>query len=631
MVKIYFKEEKILNKAFKAALIVLSISMVGCSGGGTSTVTLTPATLPNAPTSTFASAKSSTQIDITWTDNSGNEDGFKIERSTDGTNFTQIATVVTSVTTFTNTGLEPATTYHYRVQAFNSNGVSNYSNISSATTQNAPLGAPSVPSGLSATTISGTQIDLKWTDNSSNEDGFKIERGNDGISFTEIAQVTANITVYSNTGLAGSTKYYFRVRAYNLAGNSTYSSTASSTTFGTPTSKPADPSELSTVAVSSSQINLNWTDNSTNEDKFIVERSLDSANFTEIGTVVSGINVFGNIGLSPSTRYYYRVKAANSAGDSNYSNIADATTFSAPASPPSAPSSLATIVISSTQIDLSWNDNSSNEDDFKLERSTDGNTFAPLVTLGANVTNYNDTGLLPSTQYWYRVKAHNSAGDSNYSNVAFATTQAAPVIPPAAPTGLIATAASSSVINLIWTDNSNNEIEFWIERSINNNVNFVQIATVAAGVSSYSNIGLTANTTYFYRVRASNTAGQSGFSNEVNATTQAASPIPTAPSGLVVTGTTQTTVSLAWTDNSFNEDGFKLDRGIDSFDKLGNPTVLWVVNYRTVGVNVTTFTDTGLTQGKRYYYRVRAYNLAGSSSYSNTLSVITTGGPDPGQ
>jgi hypothetical protein len=91
---------------------------------------------------------------------------------------------------------------------------------------------------------------------------------------------------------------------------------------------------------------------------------------------------------------------------------------------------------------------------------------------------------------------------------------------PAAPTGLAASAVSSSQINLSWTDNASNETGFKIERKTGSGGTWSQVATVGAGVTGYSNTGLSASTTYTYRVRATNSAGDSGYSNEANATTQ---------------------------------------------------------------------------------------------------------------
>jgi hypothetical protein len=91
---------------------------------------------------------------------------------------------------------------------------------------------------------------------------------------------------------------------------------------------------------------------------------------------------------------------------------------------PAAPSDLAARAVSSTQINLTWNDNATNETGFKIERATTPPLFSPIATTGANVTTYSDPGRAPSTTYTYRVRAYNGEGDSEYSNEASATTAA---------------------------------------------------------------------------------------------------------------------------------------------------------------------------------------------------------------
>jgi hypothetical protein len=83
---------------------------------------------------------------------------------------------------------------------------------------------------------------------------------------------------------------------------------------------------------------------------------------------------------------------------------------------PNAPSNLEAQVISPTEVKLTWKDNSNNEDGFKIERKTLDGEWSEIATVGANVTTYNDTGLTAGTTYYYRVKAYNSAGESDYSN-----------------------------------------------------------------------------------------------------------------------------------------------------------------------------------------------------------------------
>ncbi len=193
----------------------------------------TPPTVPAAPSGLGATAVSSSQINLAWTDASTDETGFKIERCAgEGCSiFAQIATVGANATGYSNTGLAASTSYTYRVRAYNGAGDSGSAGPASATTLAAPA-VPAAPSNLIATAISRTQVNLTWTDNAGNEDGFRIERckGSTCTNFTQIASVGANVTVYSNTGLAKNSTYRFRVRAYNATGASAYSNNATATT-----------------------------------------------------------------------------------------------------------------------------------------------------------------------------------------------------------------------------------------------------------------------------------------------------------------------------------------------------------------------------------------------------------------
>jgi len=282
---------------------------------------------------------------------------------------------------------------------------------------------PAAPSNLTATAASSSQINLSWTDNSNNEDGFRIERcqGVGCANFAEITTVGANATSYSNTGLTASTAYQYRVRAYSSPGNSAYSNIASATTLATAVT-PAPPSNLTATAISGSQIDLVWTDNSNNEIGFKIERSLEGTLFSQIATVGGNVTTYSDSNLLPGITYYYRVRAYNGTGDSAYSNTANATTFLLP--PPLAPpSNLTATSVSSSQINLSWTDNSSNETGFQIARSTDGLVWLPIGTTAANVVSYNDTGLSSSTLYYYRVRAKSATGDSADSNTASAITQ----------------------------------------------------------------------------------------------------------------------------------------------------------------------------------------------------------------
>lgn len=184
-----------------------------------------------APANLVATASGDTLVDLSWTDQSDNEDGFVIERKVQGDSaFAVVDSTAANSTTFADMTVSSNTTYVYRVYAYNADLNSAYSNEATATTAPGANDPPAAPGSLSASAAGETTIDLSWLDQSSNETGFRIERRLANTSFAQIATVAANTTAYSDTGLATSTAYTYRVFAYNAAGDSPASNEASATT-----------------------------------------------------------------------------------------------------------------------------------------------------------------------------------------------------------------------------------------------------------------------------------------------------------------------------------------------------------------------------------------------------------------
>ncbi|MFW6140559.1 MAG: fibronectin type III domain-containing protein [Acidobacteriota bacterium] len=190
------------------------------------------------------------------------------------------------------------------------------------------------------------------------------------------------------------------------------------------------------------------------------------------------------------------------------------------------------------------------------------------------------------------------------------STEPEPEEPPAAPSDLGATAIACDQIDLTWSDNSDNESGFEIERTTDG-----QTFTVSANTTSYTdNINLNENTTYSYRVRAYNDAGYSDYSNEASATTpECVAEAPAAPTGLTAKQPGRSPkVVLKWNDNSTNEDGFRIYRTI------GSTTSMLI----ELGPNTTSYEDTTFTSGETYTYQVCAYNSSGESC-SSTVEITT--------
>ncbi|HKI01245.1 MAG TPA: fibronectin type III domain-containing protein [Thermoanaerobaculia bacterium] len=286
-----------------------------------------------------------------------------------------------------------------------------------------------------------------------------------------------------------------------------------------------------------------------------------------------------------------------------------------PPAAPAAPSALTAQAASTTEIALAWRDNSSDETAFRIEQLV-GSAFQEIRTVGAGVTSARVTGLIPSTTYTFRVRAGNAAGVSGYSNSASAVTPAPPVppSPPAAPSNLVGQAVSASEIQLNWTDNAGNETLFRIERLVG--TAFQEILTVGANVASARIGGLAPKTTYRFRVRASNAAGVSSYSNFVLVTTPAAPTSPGTllpPTNLAIRWLGNGTVQLTWKDNSTTEIQFQVERMVDG---VYQPATV-------VGPNSTSAQVSGLKSNASYTFRVKVSDASGRVAYSSPANVNT--------
>ncbi|WP_243688624.1 multicopper oxidase domain-containing protein [Geotalea toluenoxydans] len=318
---------------------------------------------------------------------------------------------------------------------------------------------------------------------------------------------------------------------------------------------PKDPSTLSAAVAGAGngrRVDLSWSDNSANETGFIVQRAASSGGpWATVATVASptgstkGTATYSDIIGSMSGTFFYRVQADNVVGDTwdytdpalnegaafptktVYSGFSNTTSIIvAPAL--AAPTNLTAAITSATQIRLNWTDASDNETSFAVWRSVNGAAATQIATVtrtaaestatGGAVTFYN-SGVTAGNTYAYYVTAVNAAGSSAPSNTATVNFAA-----PAAPAGLTGAAVritgnnTQDSVTLNWTDNADNESRFQIQQSLSSTFAGATTFTVGANVTTFSqNVSRALN--YYYRVRATNVVGNSGWSNAVFVTT----------------------------------------------------------------------------------------------------------------
>ena len=192
---------------------------------------------------------------------------------------------------------------------------------------------------------------------------------------------------------------------------------------------------------------------------------------------------------------------------------------------------------------------------------------------------------------------------------------------PAAPTNLTAQASSSTQIQLQWSDNATNETGYKIERATSSSGPWTQIATTGSNATSYSNAGLSAQTTYYYRVRASNTSGDSPYSNTATATTPPDTSPPSAPTNLVAQPGSRR-IALTWTCSTDSGGS-----GLGGYEVFRSTTATGSFSLiaTVTGASACSYANTGLKKGTTRYYYVKAFDGAGNrSAPSNTVSATAS-------
>jgi hypothetical protein len=384
---------------------------------------------------------------------------------------------------------------------------------------------------------------------------------------------------------------------------------------------PAAPQSL-TATPGSGQVALTWlAPTSTGGNAitdYVIQRSPNGT--TGWVTIDDGFNTataYTVTGLTNGTRYYFRVLAMTRA-IGPWSNVANAV----PRTVPSAPRTLsATPTNVSGQLKLSWLLPTTNGGaaitDYIIQRSPNGTTGWVTINDGtSNTITFTETGLTNGTRYYYRVLAHNAAGNSTWSNIA----NNIPRTKPSAPRTLTATPTNvSGQVRLSWllpaSDGGSPITDYIIQRSANGTTGW---STVIDGVSTstiYTATGLTNGTRYYFRVLAKNAAGSSASSNTANAIPRT----PSAPRTLTAAATSVSgQVRLSWLLPATNGGLAITDYVIQ---RSPNGTTGWVTINDGVRTT-TTYTVTGLTGGTRYYFRVLARNAAGIGAASNVVNAI---------
>ena len=579
---------------------------------------------PSVPTGLAATAVSAAQINLSWnasSDPNSTVAGYKVYR-----NGTQVGT--TANTNYQDSGLNASTSYSYTVAAYDPAGNTSAQSTSASATTMADTTPPTVPSGLVATAISSSQINLSWnasTDPGGAVAGYKVYRNG-----TQVG--TAAGTAYQDSSLSASTTYSYTVAAYDAAGNTSAQSTSASATTQASSSgtvQLVQSAAQNNGAASLATCTASFGSANTAGNLIVVAAEIGATatdrqatiTDTQGNTYVPAMSqvTWRTVGGGSSAQIFY---AANIKGGANtvtmtlaggatawnqieiheYSGLATsspldvtASAFGTTGTTPFTASSGPAVTTSSGELIFGYGNgigaSLSQGAGFTVRQNTAG-TSEDMVQATAGSISATEVTQVGGTAYVMLMAAFRR-GDTT---------------PPSVPTGLVATAVSSSQINLSWnasTDPNSTVAGYKIYR------NGTQVGTTAN--TSYQDSGLSASTTYSYTVSAYDPSGNtSAQSSSASATTQAPDTTPpSVPTGLAATAVSAAQISLSWnasTDNSGVVAGYKVYRNGTQVGTTAN------ANYQ----------DSGLSASTSYSYTVAAYDSSGNTSAQSTSASATT-------
>lgn len=491
---------------------------------------IAPTSKPAAPTNLTATAQSGVKIALAWTDNSDNEDGFRLERSTDGVNFTVLATLGVNETSYGDSSIEPTTHYYYRVRAYNVLGDSDFSNVADATS-----GAAGTPAHVyhfdegSGTTTNDSADKNPGTFTQTGAPTWVAPGrvGSAALSFGGAGGVVTSRDL--STDLGGTATLTAWIKTRQVGNNTAWQAPAITGVENQASGNDVFWGFIDAAghigiqagdgagALSTSIVNNGlWhhvaftRDSATGVMRVYVDGNLQRTVTGDAGAKTSQFRLLGGLttvdggGVNQTGAIYFNGQIDEV---QIYPDVLSSNQIATLGKVAPAPTGLTVTPASGTQLNLSWSDNSSNELGFKIERSTDDIEFVQVDTVGANVTTYEDSALDPNIHYYYRVRATNAAGDSAYSNLADAITP----VPPLTPTDMFLDYASSTEVHFTWTDRADNEVGYKILRKKASDSQFSEIANLPANSHDFLDKNVQPGTEYDYHVQAYNVAGYSDF------------------------------------------------------------------------------------------------------------------------
>jgi len=512
---------------------------------------------------------------------------YRIQVSASQSFATSIVDEAALTTTSRQVGpLSKSTTYYWRVSATNAGGTSPFSSVWSFTTIGDLPGQPTNLGALPST----AEASLSWrsVDGASS---YIVEVYADA-NFTSLkwSGAPSSPSVVASNLLNG-TAYYWRVRAVNEVGSGPWAASS----FTTSVAPPTAPGGLSASPTTNGAV-LSWG-NVSEATSYVVEVHADPS-FNSLKWSGTPISPTANVsGLSEGTTYYWRVKGVNVGGSSGWAT----SSFTTTTQPAGAPTNLRATP-TETGAALSWG-SVSGAISYVVEVHGDANFSNPKWSGTPTATLATAANLLSGVTYYWRARTVSSGGSSGWSTSSFTTLTP----PPGSPTNLTASPATSSA-TMRWAS-VGGATSYVVE--VHADVNFTSLrwSDSPVGTSALS-VTLTSGTTYYWRVRAVNSSGSSGWATSTFTTSLPIPQAPTLSSPPDAAINAPRTVSLSW-NAAATATSYRIQIATSASFATN---VLDTANITGLGIAVT------LNVNTTYYWRVSAVNASGEGAFSATRS-----------
>lgn len=595
---------------------VTAVNADGESAPSAPSNTVTPSTVPGAPTAVTSSEGSSSNINVSWTAPASNGGSaltsynIYVYNATNTTLVEEITGLSAASTTASITGLTIGTSYDFTVSAVNANGEGVQSAPSNATTL---LADPNAPTGVSAVAGNG-QATVSWTAPSSN--------GGSAITSYDVyvysgATLVATVTGVSGspatiTGLTNGTSYAFAVSAVNAYGQGPQSVASAPVT---PSTIPGAPTSVVATG-GNAQAVVSWTAPASNGGSAITSYTISVYNGATLAATLTGVSASPATitGLTNGQTYTFQVAAVNANGTGPQSAASNAVTL---ATIPGAPTAV-TATAGNGQATVSWTAPASNGGSPITSYTVsvyNGATLVATVT-GVSGSPATITGLTNGQTYTFKVAAVNSVGTGPQSTASNAVTPSNPITVPGSPTNVVATVGNAQA-SLTWTAPASNGGSAITSYTIYvySGATLVRTITGVTGTST-TVTGLTNGTSYDFEVAAVNVKGTGPPSLASNVVIPGAA--PSAPRNCVGIPANASALIL-WAPPTSNGGGPITSYLIKCTSSNGG-----AAGSATSATDFPTFV-TGLTNGKTYTATVAAVNQDGTSVYSAASNTFIPG------